>query len=622
MGEHKSRSASHAGAHNSRLSFETLLQSLVIDLGSSKGLPISANDLVTLTRRLRAEGPQFAYRTLSQVSEALLTLLEFEHFPAEHAFARLPDSKIPKFFGGLWRELMDPTGQIRPDIGESYAAVQSVAGLLQVGAALTKYSDGAPWDLIPELCDEFVAMDQALSDLTFPRALISSAGNVITQIFDQFKLADIVPRHGPGAVATGERDERKWEFNRLLLSAEPFYPYHEYFMAGAGLMDPFQLVDQAEHLATVYASRTVATGQAKVVFVEKTATKLRTISMEPVELQFLQQGQMTAMVTHLQGHPITRGHVNFDDQTINRNLALVNSRSQDMATIDLSAASDRLSLDLVRALFTNVSGNVLDYLLATRSTHTRLPNGVVLKMNKFAPMGSAVCFPVQSVCFFALCVAAIQLSHNVPLHVAAKAVYVFGDDIIVKTEYVGSVMTALEQVGLRVNRAKSFVRGLFKESCGMFAFNGVDVTPIRFKTAFPRTRADGRAIAAWLSYAHECERRGYSTTAEYIYSIIEPLTGKLPYGLDGCGYFCRRATSYQQVKEETIKSSHQIRWNKSLSRLEVKALGLYSPFREVDFSSPWARLLRDLLTDSSMSDPSKITVARAVKPKAGWHQLL
>jgi hypothetical protein len=292
-----------------------------------------------------------------------------------------------------------------------------------------------------------------------------------------------------------------------------------------------------------------------------------------------------------------------------------------MATIDLSAASDRVSLDLVKALFTNVDDNVLQYLLATRSTHTRLPNGVTLEMQKFAPMGSAVCFPVQGIVFFALCVAAIQLDRNVPLHVAAQSVYVFGDDIVVNTRDVHSVMTALESVGLRVNRAKSFMRGLFRESCGMFAFNGVDVTPVRFKTSFPRTRGDGRSIAAWLAYAHDCDRRGYRTTAGYIYTLIENLTGKLPYGLDGCGYFCRRATSFTQIITEAGKGNVKIRRNASLQRWEIQALSLHTPFREVDFTAPWSRLLRDLITDYSMSDPSKTTVARAVKPKSGWHPL-
>jgi hypothetical protein len=510
---------------------------------------------------------------------------------------------------------VDSEGRRLPAIENDPLAVQAIQGILQVAASFSKYSDSAPWDRIPEYCREFVAVDQALSDIQFPRHLISAAANVITQVFDRFDLSDIEPRHGPGAVASGERDEQKWVFKRIIQTAQPLYPFNKYFVGGTRWMDEFSIMDTFGRITEV------PSGVAKLIFVEKTSSSLRTISMEPLELQYLQQGIMSKMVAHLQKHPLTRGHVNFDDQTINGNLALVNSFTQVMGTMDLSAASDRLSLDLVKALFANVDDNVLRYLVGTRSTHTKLPDGTLVELRKFAPMGSAVCFPTQSIVFFALCVAAISMARNISVYDAAQVVYVYGDDIIVNSSDMHSVAVALESVGLKVNYTKSFHRGFFRESCGMFAFAGKDITPIRFRKSFPRTRGDGRTIASWLSYSHDCDRRGYRLTAEYIYTCIEDLIGKLPYGLDGCGYFCRRAADEYELAVGLSTWPHY-RYNTSLWRFEIKVLVLHTPFRDADFKTPFQRLTRDLLTDFSESDPSKVPVGRSGKPKSAWRPII
>jgi hypothetical protein len=59
----------------------------------------------------------------------------------------------------------------------------------------------------------------------------------------------------------------------------------------------------------------------------------------------------------------------------------------------------------------------------------------------------------------------------------AQYIRVFGDDIIITEPAVGHLYRLLEEVGLKVNKEKSFSRGQFRESCGMDAYDGVDVTP-------------------------------------------------------------------------------------------------------------------------------------------------
>jgi hypothetical protein len=93
-------------------------------------------------------------------------------------------------------------------------------------------------------------------------------------------------------------------------------------------------------------------------------------------------------------------------------------------------------------------------------------------------MGNATTFPVQSLVFWSICVAALQ-RHG--FH-QPGAVFVFGDDIVIPSECAELVINELESFGLLVNRTKSFWRGAFRESCGVDAFNGVNVTPVRWKT--------------------------------------------------------------------------------------------------------------------------------------------
>jgi hypothetical protein len=599
------------GSLKSPYNHESLLNCLLDDLATS-GLPLHRNDAATVSRRHKGEGPKFFYRTLKEISGLLLRTLEDGALPDQAVFSCSPDSRAPNFLGGLWRRIIDETGALQSSDNSFH--VECVKALLQIGSLFSKYADAFPKEMIPAYLDDFVNVDAAIRDVKYDPKLISVAKAVINEALENLDLRSIRPKHGPGAVATGERDEHKWEFKRLYNVAHQAYPYYENFVVGGSL----ELLDRAKWYRGL---ERLESGTAKVLIVPKSADSLRVISMEPLENQFLQQGQKDKFVQHLQRHPLTRGHVNFDDQTVNRNLALVNSRTRDYATIDLSAASDRLSLELVKRLFYGVEDNVYRYLVATRSTHTILPDGRVVEMQKFAPMGSAVCFPVQSICFFALCVAAISIATNETFAVVFDRVYVYGDDIIVPSEHVDCVAEALESVGLKVNIHKSFRKGFFRESCGIFAYHGVDITPVRLKTSFPRNRGDGRGIAAWLSYANAFEDRGYRESAEYIYTTIESLIGKLPYGLPGCSYFCRRASSEADL---AIRNSTwpRIRWNDRLQRIEIHALGLSTRYRDVEFSSGWHRLFRDLLTSYVDSDPSKTVVARSVKPKAAWHSLL
>jgi hypothetical protein len=141
-------------------------------------------------------------------------------------------------------------------------------------------------------------------------------------------------------------------------------------------------------------------------------------------------------------------------------------------------------------------------------------------------MGNATTFPVQSLVFWAICVASLQRQgfHQ------PGAVFVFGDDIIIPSECAERVIDDLETFGLLCNRSKSFYKGAFRESCGVDAFNGIDVTPVRWKTTLDAEHATG--MQSLSDIAMRLRLAGYTEAARTSYAILRArlaATGKRLY---------------------------------------------------------------------------------------------
>jgi hypothetical protein len=207
--------------------------------------------------------------------------------------------------------------------------------------------------------------------------------------------------------------------------------------------------------------------KSELVVVPKSATKMRTIAKEPTSLMWAQQ----AIKGYLDPVMDRRKGINLHDGTINGQQALDGSIDGRLATIDLSAASDRVSLRVFRELF---SGTFLyDAVIDTRSCDCEVEDFGLVELPMVATMGSAVCFPIETIVFYSIAKAVLQLFGY------TGDPYVYGDDIIVPTKYASTLMDVLEAYGFVVNREKSFTcpRLAFRESCGVNGLLGVDVTP-------------------------------------------------------------------------------------------------------------------------------------------------
>ncbi len=330
-------------------------------------------------------------------------------------------------------------------------------------------------DVVDEFIANFKKIDSELPQAFGPDDLtIARARSYISRVLCNSDPLDIRPCHGTGATACRTTNDEKWHKLRYYAKLDAVFSYPEYFF-----FSPTHLIDEMWKIEESVDSQP----RARVCLVPKDARGPRIISCEPAELLYIQQGLMRKLYSELETNNLTRTFVNFEDQTINRSLAEYSSSTGYFATLDLSDASDRVSFALVQNLF---PPRWVEALEACRSEETMLPSGEVVKLNKFAPMGSSCCFPVEAMVFWAIAVAAIQLDDERRRGPRSRGlslpdVFVYGDDIIVSTDYAEIVMGALESVGLKVNRDKSYTIGNFRESCGGDYYRGVDVTPVRIR---------------------------------------------------------------------------------------------------------------------------------------------
>lgn len=291
---------------------------------------------------------------------------------------------------------------------------------------------------------------------------------------------------------------------------------------------------------------------------------------------------------HLERHPLTRGHVNFRDQSVNGRLALESSLSGRYATLDMKEASDRISLSLIDILFDGVP-RLKDSLLALSTKEIELPSGELLRKKKFAPMGSALCFPIMSIVHFALGIAAMQLNSQESPRRLKKHLYVYGDDLIVATKHAKSLIETFPIYGMKFNVDKSCMTGEFRESCGVDAFRGVDVTPQRVKT-YAITFKKPSTIQTALQMFNGFYKRGLWNLAKLWRQTLEERFGWFP-----CVSPNSACLGWEIPRDSVfLANKSKWRWNTHTQQPAIKARILFTrPF--MSMVGGWEQLLRSQL---------------------------
>lgn len=224
---------------------------------------------------------------------------------------------------------------------------------------------------------------------------------------------------------------------------------------------------------------------SKMTFVPKNVDTDRAICVEPSVNMFMQlglEGVLRERLRQLWG-------INLETQPeYNRVLARIGSRDGDYATLDLSSASDLISVELCRQ---TLPAYVFDTLLEMRVKATTIPEyGLNVDLGMMSTMGNGFTFPIMTIllssivraCYATLGIRIADNRQSVATHAIVPGNWgVFGDDIIVVREAYDLVVETLHAMGLQVNVAKSFNTGPFRESCGHDYFHGHDVRGVYLK---------------------------------------------------------------------------------------------------------------------------------------------
>lgn len=215
----------------------------------------------------------------------------------------------------------------------------------------------------------------------------------------------------------------------------------------------------------------VSEERARLEFVAKDALSKRSILVVPTLTSFVQLGIGEFMAERLR-----KNGIDISDQTLNQRLAAYGSMSGALATLDLSSASDTVSLELVRFLLPDDWFSLLNSFREGEVVYSpRGKSSTVISMEKFSAMGNGYTFPLETLIFFALIWAASP-------HHERGFLSAYGDDLVCASERAPEIMEVLEVAGFVINRKKSFWKGPFRESCGADFYFGINVRPYRQKS--------------------------------------------------------------------------------------------------------------------------------------------
>lgn len=432
---------------------------------------------------------------------------------------------------------------------------------------------------------DYAEAEVSLKEQVYPQDILDALNSLAKEVLRDYTLEDFFPSNGNGATAEVKRGQgQSAKYARMRATTRTAMFMRKYVDGD----DP--LVDLFHHTPPVSDTTQCSVYQ----LVPKGINKKRGISMEPAIKQYLQHAVAQSLDAHFIKHPEL--HIALHDQGYNRSLALKGSASLRYGTIDMSSASDSVTNTLVRGI---TKGTKLFLpLQLTRSLYVQLPplegRQQTIRMEKFAPMGSAVCFPVECLVFSLIVMLASR-------RVGVNRYYrVYGDDMIVHADVWDEVLYLLKALHFEVNLDKSFPpESLFKESCGIEALAGNDVTPLRISRKYDIVRARTHTfnmltlertfnsrktshrrrmrnirenmspaqLDGLITFANNAKAAGYNQLSKHLQHVTLRLYGTVPCG-NSQGLLLDDG---EMLLEHLFFSPRAIRYNPDLQRYEYRA---------------------------------------------------
>jgi hypothetical protein len=351
-------------------------------------------------------------------------------------------------------------------------------------------------------------------------------------------------RFGPGSVAERRTHARRWE----VLS--PWLTRH---YSEGHIWSRDDAVKGSE-LYLGMEGRDADHDTSRLCAVPKDWNKDRLITVEPSMRSFMQQAVRTTLIESVHAGPLRGSAMDLfaDGQAIQRKLALRASYSREYSTLDLSDASDNITAEFISDVFPPWVVTLLDQ---CRSPYFTADGQGREALNIYAGMGNATTFVIETLLFAAYC-RAIAWRHGLKRQVVS----VFGDDIIVSSP-LHRALVDMNDDFFRINPEKSFgPDDSLRESCGIYALNGHDVTPARIN-GFERSYAG-------LLGACEYVRQNCESNLAYRYRLgiglakvllSKGLVRNWPFRIEGYPSISRWELPFDELPETRIHKDWQIR---------------------------------------------------------------
>jgi len=508
-----------------------LLGLMLVDSSIRCGVSTS-RDYISVCKRVKDEGESFLTISLPNFGKDFL--LSLDRGSASLLFTGFRKrGQLPVLLGGLLDLIFDRcSGDLlhKPSVDAIYC-VHCICNLhKKIESDCTPEREAAAFTKFLEVERELNSFDPSNTDEFKLFGIVSDYlwGSVCRRVERQVCNLDLLGRHGPGATAERISGNRKYDIISWPTRLEAYFPFDHMCMVNW---------NWSEVLGPVTFVEPEAETPVRVISVPKTLKAPRIIAIEPVAMQYCQQSLLNLLRPSIETHRLTAGRINFSDQTVNASQALASSKDGLMATLDLSDASDRVSSVLVYRMLHSVP-HLRSAVFACRSTRADVPGYGIVPLSKFASMGSALCFEMESMVFYTILIASLLRDRSLRPSASniarlSKEVRVYGDDLIIPTDNTSTAIEYLETLGLRVNRSKTFSGGKFRESCGMDAYDGSEVTPIYCRTKAPNSRRDAHAVASWTALSNQLHAGGFWRSADAVRTHLESVLGlEIPLGTD------------------------------------------------------------------------------------------
>jgi hypothetical protein len=611
----------------------TLAQYVLKDLGD-ECCTSTARDFKTLASRTEHEGLPFLGITLANFGKDLEKGLDQGFVGSDHFAGFQRRGGLPLFLGGFLCRVFDASsGRLldNPDIACIRAVRQITLMWAKMELETTKRRQAKALSEYVE-CEKEVrhndesyksALGESLLTARFRRVSVLLWAGIFTAVDQQVYDGDIVPNHSAGATADRLSGNRKYElaeWTTRLDSVQPFWDALLPNVRYTGSADEPREPSSSPQLRSAWNPDILEPGDerpVKVILVPKTIKTPRVIAEEPTCMQYMQQGVRLALTREYSKSKTAWNLTGWTkgSQEINRSMAQKASKNGDLATLDLSEASDRVSNQHVLSLLAYWP-HLRAAVDACRSRKADVLGHGVIRLAKFASMGSALTFPVEAMIFTTIIFTAIEEELRRPLtrkdiKSLVGQVRVYGDDIIVPVRYVPAVLRYLELFGLKVNLNKSFWNGKFRESCGGDYYDGVDVSITRIRRMLPSHRKQAEEIVSTVSLRNRLYKAGLWQSAAH---LDRELARLIPMPVV--------AETSPALGRHSFLGYETQRMSVDLQRAQVRAFRIHAPVPKSKLDGVGA-LLKCLLPHRDLPFADADHLQRAGRPKAvsmrlGW----